>query len=236
MYNILLISKFLNICPEAYKTTILENCDPNQSLIKMTSVWVAKSQNKLLKPFQVKEKVNYINPVTSRTSSKTNKKGNTSKITKNSKAKKNQDRRSLKLKYKFCSFCESYPSNHIYSECKRKPYCNVCGLHHIRGQFLKCQESPRWYPKEVADKDDYKWKNKEQFLYNPTRARTTRKKRVQHVDDEERSEEERETNSGENNEEVEGANQPINNMHYQGISQVKENFTSTKPKSGRKSE
>src|SRR5215469_6298817 len=236
MYNILLVSKFLNICPEVYKTIVLENCDPNQSLIQMTSVWVAKSQNKLLKPFQVKEKVNYINPVTPRTSSKTNKKGSASRNTKSSKAKKNQDRRSLKLKYKFCSFCESYPSNHIYSECKRKPYCNVCGLHHIRGQFSKCQDAPRWYPKEVADKDDHKWRDKEQFLFNPKRERTTQnKKRVQHVDDEEKSEEERETNSTEDSEEVEGASQPITTVHYTKTSQVKGISKSTKPKSSRNS-
>src|SRR5215469_17995269 len=237
MYNILIVSKFLNICPEAYKTTVLENCDPNQSLIKMTSVWVAKSQNKLLKPFQVREKVNYINPVHPKSDSKKNKKGNTLKNTRSSKAKGNQDRRTLKLKYKFCSYCESYPSNHIYSECKRKPYCSVCGLHHIRGQSSKCRDSPRWYPKEVADKEDYKWKDKEQFLFNPTRAGTTRnKKRVQHVDEEERSEEETEANSGEDNEEVEGDSQPINTMHYQGIFHVKENSKSTKPKSSRNSQ
>ena len=109
-------------------------------------------------------------------------------------------------------------------------------LHHVRGQSSKCRESPRWYPKEVADKEDHKWKDKEQYLFNPTRGRTTRRKRVQHVDEEERSEEDNETNSGEDNEEVEGDTQPINSMHYQRVSQVKRNSKSTKPKGSRNSQ
>jgi len=112
----------------------------------------------------------------------------------------------------------------------------VCGLHHIRGQSSKCQDAPRWYPKEVADKDDHKWRDKEQYIFNPKRERTTHnKKRVQHVDDEEKSEEERETNSVEDSEEVEGASQPITTVHYTKTSQVKGISKSTKPKSSRNS-
>src|SRR5215469_16776651 len=202
----------------------------------MTSVWVAKSQNKLLKPFQNKEKVNYINPVNPKTDFKRNKKGNTSKNSRNPKTKENQDRRTARLKYKFCSHCETYPSNHIYSECKRKPYCTVCGLHHIRGQSSRCRESPRWYPEEVTEKEDYKWKDKEQYLFKPTRGRTTRnKKRVQHVDEEERSQEEIETNSGDENKDIEGDSQPIHSMYFQRVSQVRGNSKSTKPQGSRTS-
>jgi len=88
----------------------------------------------------------------------------------------------------------------------------------------------------VSEKEDYKWKDKEQYIFKPTQGRTSRnKKRVQHVDEEERSQEENETNSGDEGKDVEGNSQPIHSMYFQRVSQVRGNSNSTKPQGSRTS-
>jgi len=89
----------------------------------------------------------------------------------------------------------------------------------------------------VSEKEDFKWANKEQYLYKPTHGRTTHnRKRVQHVEEEERNqEEENDTNSGEEGKEVEGESQPIHSIYFNRVSHIKGNSNSTKPKSNRTS-